>query len=67
MDTGGFNGSLMTIIGPILLLAVTLFVVLRNRSAGKSSCNPQTEQATDNLYDEEDRRRRTGTDKAEGG
>ena len=62
MDSGGFNLSIMTIIGPILLLAVIIYAVSRNRSAGKSTSTKRTEDATDNLYDEEERRRRAGTD-----
>lgn len=65
MDAGGFNWSIITIIGPILLLAAIIYVVSRNRSAGKSTSNPRTEQATENLYDEEERRRRAGTDSDE--
>lgn len=62
MDTGGFNWSLMTIVGPILLLAAVAYAVLRNRSSGKATSDPRTENATDRLYDEEERRRRSGTD-----
>ncbi|MEO6433244.1 MAG: hypothetical protein ABIO29_04615 [Sphingomicrobium sp.] len=65
MDAGGFNWSIMTIIGPILLLAVVIYAVLRNRSAGKSTSTPRTEDATENLYAEEESRRRAGTDDAE--
>ena len=65
MDSGGFNWSVMTIVGPILLLAVIIYAVARNRSAGKSTSTRETEQATDRLYDEEERRRREGTDKVE--
>ena len=51
--------GLMNIVGPAILLVVLLWLVLRGRSSGKSG---HTEQATDELYDEEERRRRDGTD-----
>ena len=51
--------GLMNIVGPAILLVVLLWLVLRGRSSGKSG---RTEQATDQLYDEEERRRRDGTD-----
>ena len=51
--------GLMNIVGPAILLVLLLWLVLRGRSSGKSG---RTEQATDQLYDEEERRRRDGTD-----
>ena len=64
MDTGGFNWSLMNIVGPLLLLVALVWLVLRSRRrAGKpTDTTAQTERATDDLYDEEERRRREGTD-----
>ena len=59
MDTGGFNWSIMTIVGPLLLIAVLLWLVLRRN---KSRSIQHTEEKTDDLYDEEERRRRAGTD-----
>lgn len=59
MDTGGFNWSIMTILGPILLLAVLLWLVLRRN---KSRSADFTERKTDDLYEEEEKRRREGTD-----
>ena len=59
MDTGGFNWSIMTIVGPLLLIAVLLWLVLRRN---KSRSIQHTEEKTDDLYDEEERRRREGTD-----
>ena len=55
------QGSLwiMEIIGPAILLIVLIFLVLRartNRSSG------ETEAGTRDLYAEEERRRRDGTD-----
>ena len=60
MDTGGFNWSLMNIVGPLLLLVALLWLVLRRN---KSRNVDYTEQKTDDLYEEEERRRREGTDK----
>ena len=59
MDTGGFNWSIMTILGPALLLVALLWLVLRRN---KSRSAEHTEQKTDELYDEEEQRRREGTD-----
>ena len=51
--------GMMEIVGPVILLVILLWLVLRGRSSGKSS---RTEQATDKLYDQEEQRRRDGTD-----
>ncbi|HEX6218272.1 MAG TPA: hypothetical protein VFZ35_03245 [Sphingomicrobium sp.] len=51
--------GLMEIVGPAILLVLLLWLVLRGRSSGKSG---RTEQATDQLYDNEEERRREGTD-----
>jgi hypothetical protein len=50
------------IVLPAILLVVLIWLVLKRRSTGKTG---RTEQATDQLYAEEERRRREGTDKAE--
>jgi hypothetical protein len=47
------------IIGPAILLIVLIWLVMRRRSTGKSG---RTEQATRDLYAEEEKRRREGTD-----
>jgi hypothetical protein len=60
MDAGGFNWSLMNIIGPLLLLAALVWLVLRRN---KSRNAEYTEQKTDDVYEEEERRRREWTDK----
>lgn len=54
--------GIMEILGPAILLIVLIWLVMRRRSTGTSR---QTERATDRLYDEEERRRREGTDAAE--
>ena len=51
--------GIMEIVGPIILLIVLIWLVMRRRSTGKTG---RTEQATRELYAEEERRRRDGTD-----
>jgi len=53
------NWWVMDIIGPAILLIVLIWLVMRSRSNGKTG---RTEQATRELYDEEEMRRRDGTD-----
>ena len=53
MDGGGAGWSLITIVGPILLLAVIVFVVIRNRQSSKRSVD-RTEAATRELYKSQD-------------
>jgi hypothetical protein len=51
--------GIMEIVGPAILLIVLLWLVLRRGSTGKSG---RTEQATRDLYADEEQRRRDGTD-----
>jgi hypothetical protein len=51
--------GIMEILGPVILLIVLLWLVLRRGSTGKTG---RTEQATRDLYREEEERRREGTD-----
>ena len=54
---------LMSIIGPAILLVVLLWLVFRSRKGGGDvRDDARAERATDTLYDEEERRRREGTD-----
>jgi uncharacterized protein (TIGR03382 family) len=53
---------IVEIIGPAILLIVLVWLVMRRRSTGKTG---RTEQATHELYREEEQRRREGTDTAE--
>ncbi|HKP34621.1 MAG TPA: hypothetical protein VJT70_07570 [Sphingomicrobium sp.] len=50
---------IISIIGPAILLIVLIWLVMRRRSTGKTG---RTEQATRDLYREEEGRRRDGTD-----
>ena len=51
--------GIMEILGPVILLIVLLWLVLRRGSTGKTG---RTEQATLDLYREDEERRREGTD-----
>ena len=51
--------GIMVIVGPAILLIVLVWLVMRRRSTGKTG---RTEQATRELYREEETRRREGTD-----
>lgn len=53
---------IISIIAPAILLVVLIWLVMRRRSTGKTG---RTEQATRDLYREEEQRRREGTDTAE--
>jgi hypothetical protein len=50
---------IIDIVGPAILLIVLIWLVMRRRSTGKTG---RTEQATHDLYREEEERRREGTD-----
>ncbi len=53
MDLGGFSWGLQTIVGGFLLFAVLLWATLRNRKSSQAEID-RTEQATRELYREED-------------
>ena len=57
MDEGQF--WIISVIGPAILLILLIWLVMRRRSTGKTG---RTEQATHELYKEEEQRRREGTD-----
>lgn len=61
MDLGGGNWAILNIVGPLLLAAVLLWALLRNRNARKVDVD-RTEQATRDAYDEEEEKRRAGDD-----
>ena len=53
MDAGGFNWTLLTIVGPLVLLLVIAWAVLRSRRSSRSGND--TEAATRRVYEEEER------------
>ena len=62
MDLSETGTALMVIVGPILLIAVIAWAVLRNR---KSHIPPEvTEAGTRRVYEQEEEKRRSGTDDA---
>ena len=62
MDMGGINWLVIDVIAVVILGAVIAWAVMRTRSKGKSTSPKKTERATHELYEEEERRRREGTD-----
>ena len=60
MDFGGFNWSLLTIVGPILLVLVIAWAVMRNRASGRDDA--ANDAATRRVYEEEDREHRHESD-----
>ena len=60
MDSGGFNWSLLTIVGPLILLVVIAWALLRNRRSQVS--DEESEAATRRVYAEEDREHRHESD-----
>jgi hypothetical protein len=61
MDGGGFDWTLLTIVGPALLAVVILWALLRNRASRVD--RGRTEEATRDLYREEEAERREGSEK----
>lgn len=53
--------GLMNIVGPLILLVLLIWVVLRARRKGEPS-QDVTERATHDAYAEEEKMRREGTD-----
>ncbi|HWT13316.1 MAG TPA: hypothetical protein VN231_11225 [Allosphingosinicella sp.] len=60
MDFGGFNWSLLNIVGPLVLALVIAWAVLRNRRSRQT--DRESEAATRSLYEEEDRAHRGESD-----
>ena len=56
--------GIMEIVGPLILLAVLVWLVMRSRRrpGQTTDTTERTERATGNLYKEEEQRRREGTD-----
>ncbi len=63
MSTDTAHWWIIDIVLPAILLIILVWLVMRRGSTGKSG---RTEQATHDLYQEEEQRRREGTDDAEG-
>jgi hypothetical protein len=61
MDLGGGNWAILNIVGPLLLAAVLLWALLRNRKSRNRDVD-RTEQGTRDLYREEEEKRRSGDD-----
>lgn len=57
MDLAGAGWFIMTILGPLILAGVLLWVLFRSRKRTPRE-DERTEQATRNLYREEDRAHR---------
>jgi hypothetical protein len=58
MDLGGANWAIIDIVGPLLLAAVLLWALLRNRRSRRGDAD-RSEQATRDAYNlEEEARRR---------
>ncbi len=57
--------TLMTIVGPLILLVLLLWLVMRGRRRGDQPRPGVTEAGTRNAYAEEERMRREGTDDVE--
>ena len=53
---------IVDIIGPALLLAVLIWVVMRMRGNRDNAANRRAEEGTRDLYEAEEVRRREGTD-----
>jgi len=60
MDVGGAGWGLQTIVGGLLLVAVLLWAVLRNRSSRKDV--DRSERGTRRVYDEAEEVRQSGDD-----
>ena len=52
MDAGGFNWAIIIILGPLLMVIVFAYAMMKNRKA--KSRPERTEQATRDLYRQED-------------
>ena len=57
MDWAGGNWALLNIVGPLLLAAVLLWALLRNRRGRRIDVN-RSEEATRDAYDREEEARR---------
>ncbi|HEY0412402.1 MAG TPA: hypothetical protein VGD66_04600 [Allosphingosinicella sp.] len=60
MDLGGFNWTILDIVGPLLLLAVLAWAFVRNRRSRRSL--DETERGARDVYDRSEEVRRSGED-----
>jgi hypothetical protein len=58
MDSGGFNWTLLTIVGPAILAVVILWALLRNRRSRRT--DQIAEEGTRRVYEQEEAERRRG-------
>jgi hypothetical protein len=56
MDSGGANWAILNIVGPLLILVVIAWALMRNRKARGTA--DRTEDATRDAYDREEAARR---------
>ena len=63
MDSGGALWAVMNIIGPLLLVVVLAWALMRNRKSKRADLD-RTERATRDLYREEEATRRRSEDNA---
>ncbi len=56
MDAGGGSWAILNIVGPLLIVVVLAWAFLRNRKARGTGMD-RTEQATREVYDEENAHR----------
>ena len=54
--------TLIDIVGPVILLVLLIWVVMRTRSRGRDTSPDVTERATRDAYAQEEEMRREGTD-----
>jgi len=54
--------GIMEIVGPVILLIVLIWLVVRTRSGRDNAANRRAEAGTREVYAEEEERRREGTD-----
>ena len=58
MDLGGANWAILNIVGPLLLVIVVAWALLRNRKSRTPDELERTDRATHDLYDAEEAQRR---------
>lgn len=62
MDGGGSSWGIINILGPLLLIIVLAWAMLRNRKAKGGVTEEETERATRDLYRQEDATHRGESD-----